>query len=100
HPDTGSAKDITNRDESELRDSALVPADKFYWTPEIQVYDNKVNIASWKDKLGIIIESEEIADAMRVFFDMSFEAAEKYGKRHGIKNYDELISKKEKSDKK
>jgi hypothetical protein len=31
---------------------------------------------------------------------MSFEAAEKYGKRHGIKNYDELISKKEKSDKK
>ncbi|HCI03460.1 MAG: helix-turn-helix domain-containing protein [Candidatus Peribacteraceae bacterium] len=100
HPDTESAKDITNRNESELRDSAIVPADKYYWTPEIQVYNNKVNIASWKDKLGIIIESEEIADAMRAFFDLSFEAAEKYGKRHGIKNYDELISEKGKSDKK
>lgn len=96
HPDTSSAKDITGRNESELRESALVPADKFYWTPEIQVYNDKVNIASWKDKLGIIIQSEEIADSMRAFFDLAFEAAKTYGKHTGIKNYNELIrSKKE-----
>lgn len=80
HPDTPSARDITSRDTAELRTSRLVPADRYNWTPEIQVYDNKVNIASWKEKLGIIIESEEIADALKVIFDLSYEAAEKYGK--------------------
>jgi sugar-specific transcriptional regulator TrmB len=92
HPDTHSARDITDRNTKELRESALVPAEKFFWTPEIQVYNNKVNIASWKEKLGIIIESEEIADAMRTFFDLSFEAAKKYGKHSGIKDYEELIN--------
>lgn len=90
HPETPSARDITGRNLAELRESALVPAEKFHWTPEVQVYNKKVNIASWKEKLGIIIESEEIADAVRVFFDMAFEAAKKYGKHTGIKNYDEL----------
>ena len=78
HPDTGLAKDITKRNRAELRESALVPSGKFSWTPEVQIYNNKVNITSWKEKLGIIIESEEIADAMRAFFDLSFEADKRY----------------------
>lgn len=64
----------------ELRTSALVPKSVFTIVPEIQMYDNKVNIVSWKEKLGIIIESQEIADAMKAIFDLSFEAAKKYGK--------------------
>lgn len=92
HPDTSSAKDIAGRNEDELRESALVPAEKFYWTPEIQVYNDKVNIASWKDKLGIIIESQEIADSMRTFFDLAFEAATRYDRSTGIKNYEELAN--------
>ena len=95
HPDTGSAKDITKRNLSELRESALVPLETFSWTPEVQIYNNRVNIASWKEKLGIIIESEEIADAMRAFFDMAFEAAKKYGKHTGIRNYEDLVQKEE-----
>lgn len=91
HPETRSGKDLVERNESELRESALVPPEKFSWTPEVQIYNNKVNIASWKEKLGIIIESDEIADAMRTFFDLSFEAAKKYGKHGGIENYDELV---------
>ncbi len=90
HPDTVPAEEMASRNEQELRESALVPSQKFYWTPEIQIYNNKVNITSWKEKLGVIIESEEIADAVRVFFDLSFEAAKKYGKHGGIENYDEL----------
>ena len=59
----------------------------------MQIYNNKVNIASWKEKLGIIIESEEIADAMRTFFDLSFEKAKTFGKHGGIRNYEELTRK-------
>jgi len=80
HPDTPDARVGQARDHQEMRQSALVPADRFNWAPEIQVYENKINITSWKEKLGIIIESQEIADAMKVIFDLSYEAAEKYGK--------------------
>lgn len=93
HPDSASAKEIMHRNALELRESALVPAEKFYWTPEIQVYNNKVNIASWKEKLGIIIESEEIAASVRTIFDLAFEAAKTYGKHSGISNYDALTKK-------
>ena len=72
HPDTPSARAIVSRDKEELRESRLVPASQFHWTPEIQIYDNKINIASWKEKLGIIIESDEIAEAMGVFFEMCY----------------------------
>ena len=81
HPDTPSANSLTRRDAEELRESRLVPADVYNWTPEIQIYDNKINIASWKEKLGIIIESEEIAEAMGVFFEMCFSFADERQKR-------------------
>lgn len=80
HPDTAAGREGQARNKDELRQSALVPADRFNWAPEIQVYDNKINITSWKEKLGIIIESQEIADAMKVIFELSYEAAQKYGK--------------------
>jgi len=99
HPDEPNGRELVKNDVAELRESALVPMDKFYWTPEIQMYNNKINIVSWKEKLGIIIESEEIADAFRTIFDMSFEAASAYGKHGGITNYDELIAKEVKAKK-
>lgn len=80
HPDTPLSRKHQKKDKKELRTSALVPVDKFDLTPEIQIYNDKVNIVSWRDKLGIIIESQEIADALGAIFNLSFEAAEKYGK--------------------
>ena len=96
HPGTESGEKVVQEDNEVLRESALVPPEKYYWTPEIQIYDSKVNIASWKEKLGIIIESEEIADAFRTFFDLCFEEAKRYGKHGGITNYDELVAQKKK----
>ena len=47
---------------------------------EIDMYDNKVMIASWKEKLGIIIESEEIADAMKKVFELAWIVAQQISK--------------------
>lgn len=80
HPDGPIAEQHLKEPDRELRTSALVPTTVFNIGPEIQMYDNKVNIVSWKEKLGIIIESHEIADAMKAIFDLSFEAAQRYGK--------------------
>lgn len=95
HPDTPLGREGQARDADELRESALIPPDKFNWVPEIQVYNNKVNIASWKEKLGIIIESQEIADTITAIFDLSYEAAARYGKTTRLATpYDQYASRK------
>ena|SRR3989338_743803 len=65
------------KDKDESRDSALVPANKYYFSPEINIYDNKVMIASWREKLGIIIESEEIAEAMKTIYELAWAEAKR-----------------------
>lgn len=83
HPDSELSKRHKANDAKELRECRLVPMHKFNWTPEIQMYDNKVNIVSWRDKIGIIIESQEIADALKSVFDLSFEAAAAFERQAG-----------------
>jgi sugar-specific transcriptional regulator TrmB len=81
HPDTKLARERTKNDKKEMRESRLVPSDKYSFTPEIQLYDNKVNITSFKERLGIIIESQEIYEAMVVAFELAWKEASRLDKR-------------------
>lgn len=74
-PDTPIGRKRAEKDKEEMRDTALIPKDKFYFSPEINIYDNKVMIASWREKLGIIIESAEIADAMKKIYELAWAEA-------------------------
>lgn len=76
-PKTLAALDRQKYNQEEKREIAFVPADKYYFSPEINIYDNKVMIASWREKLGIIIESEEIADAMKKIYELSWAEAKR-----------------------
>ncbi len=78
HPDTNVAKERVALDKEEKREGRLIPKNKFSFTPEVQFYDGKINIASWKEKLGIIIESREIYDAFVVMFELAYEKAGEY----------------------
>jgi sugar-specific transcriptional regulator TrmB len=78
-PATAVGKARAESDVEEKRQSRLIPQDKYYFSPEINIYDNKVMIASWREKLGIIIESAEIADAMKKTFELAWIGAEKEG---------------------
>lgn len=69
-----------SHDKEELREMALVPVEKYYFHPEINIYDNKVMIASWREKLGVIIESEEIADAMKKIYELAWAEAKRLDK--------------------
>ena len=71
-PDTPASVERVSHDKDEAREGRLVPRDKFLFHPEINIYDNKVMIASWREKLGIIIESGEIADAMKKAFELAW----------------------------
>lgn len=71
-PKTDIAVERMQYNEAEKREVIFVPADKYYFSPEIDIYDNKVMIASWREKLGIIIESAEIADAMKKIYELAW----------------------------
>ncbi len=75
-PITPEALERQKHNKEEAREMVFVPAEKYYFSPEIDMYDNKVMIASWKEKLGIIIESAEIADAMKKIFELAYIGAE------------------------
>ena len=76
-PTTKASVELTAHDIGELRETALVPADEYDFSPEINIYDNKVMIASWREKLGITIESAEIADAMKKIFELAWKEAKR-----------------------
>ncbi|PCI25617.1 hypothetical protein COB57_00105 [Candidatus Peregrinibacteria bacterium] len=77
HPDSPLARERGKNDKLEARESVIIPSDKYNFTPEIQFYDNKINIASWREKLGIIIESKEIYDTFVVMFDLAWQEGKK-----------------------
>ena len=79
-PETEMSLERKTHNIEEKREIAFVPADKYSFSPEINIYDNKVMIASWREKLGIIIESEEIADAMKKIYELAWSEAKRLNK--------------------
>jgi len=76
-PRTEDNLNLAKRNVEEMRETALVPKDKYDFVPEINIYDNKVMIASWREQLGIIIESTEIAEAMKVIYELAWAEAKR-----------------------
>lgn len=80
-PDTPMGIERQNANENEYRDSVLVPAETYGIHPAINIYDNRLMIASFREKLGIIIESAEIADAMKKIFELAWIGAHSLEKK-------------------
>ena len=76
-PFTKAGIDLSKDDVLQKRQTAMIPTDKYYFSPEINIYDNKVMIASWREKLGIIIESAEIADVMKKIYELAWAEAKR-----------------------
>lgn len=68
---------VKARDRECFREIRLVNCEKFTFTNEINIYDDKVAIISYKDVplIGMIIESMEIANTQRDIFKMAWEFA-------------------------
>lgn len=65
---------VHSEDEKYYRKMRLVPSHQFDFTNEINIYDDKVSIISFKEELiGMIIESHEIASSQRALFDMCWQ---------------------------
>ena len=60
-------------DKEELREIKLIKHQSYNFTPEINIFDDKVLFASWVENIAIIIESEKIASPLKSIFDYIFE---------------------------
>ena len=69
-PDNKASKKTKARDSDEKRETRLVDAKKFAFSPEVNIFDDKVLYASWKEKMAVVIESKEIAEFHRTMFDL------------------------------
>ncbi len=69
-PDNKESINRQKKDSQELRKSKIIHHKDFEFTPEINIFDNTVLYASWKEKMAILIESEEIADFHKKMFDL------------------------------
>lgn len=76
-PDSETGRERKSFDSKEMRETALVPREVFDFIPEINIYDDKVMIASWREKLGVIIKSNEIADAMKKIYELAWAEAKR-----------------------
>lgn len=81
HPDTPEARERVRHDKEEARDSVLVPHREYDFSPEINIYDNKIVFMSLREKFGLIIESEELAQAMKKVFELSWEEAKRLNEK-------------------
>ncbi|MFC1597950.1 TrmB family transcriptional regulator [Patescibacteria group bacterium] len=60
------------KDMQELRQTRFVPGGKSF-SPEINIYNDKMLVASWKEKMAVIIESKELVDLQRLIFELLWE---------------------------
>jgi sugar-specific transcriptional regulator TrmB len=56
--------------QQEMRDSRFLSEDTMTFSPEINIYNNKILFVSWKEKVAIIIESKELAELQKLTFNL------------------------------
>lgn len=64
----------------ELREVYLIPVEKYPFKNEINVYNDKTSIISLTDRVGVIIQNQDIADSQRALFNLGFEYAKNFEK--------------------
>ncbi|MEK7665078.1 MAG: helix-turn-helix domain-containing protein [Patescibacteria group bacterium] len=85
-PDTPESRDRVKHNKEEARESLLVPSDKYSFSPEINIYDNKIVFMSWLEKFALIIESQELAEALKKIFELSWIGVKTLDKKRQRKN--------------
>ncbi len=71
-PDNEMSKERQKKDKAEKREMILIPKAEYEFSPEINVYDDKVLIASWREKMAVMITSKEIADLHKKMFRLTW----------------------------
>jgi len=73
-PQNAASVERSKLDQEEMRESRFLLSPSSDFSPEVNIYDNKTLIVSWKEKMAIIIESKEFADLQKMIFNITWNA--------------------------
>jgi len=76
-PNNKTSIERSKHDKKEKRETLLIPKSEFDFSPEINIYEDKVLFASWREKMAIIIKSKEIAEFHKKMYRLAWKAAKK-----------------------
>jgi sugar-specific transcriptional regulator TrmB len=79
--DSHLGREHQKNDKKENRITRLVPKEKFPFSNEINIFGNKVMIASFKDQMGVIIESADVARTWKAVFELAWMGAKEFDKK-------------------
>lgn len=79
--DSPLSRELIKRDKAEDRDSRLISKEKIAIEPECYIYENKVSFMSLREKFGVIIESQDIAEAQRKLYALAWDRAKELDKK-------------------
>lgn len=79
--DSNDAREQIKYNKEELREAYCVPYKEFSFPSQIMIHDNKIIFASLVEKFAFIVESEEIANAMKAIFKLSWAEAKRQHKK-------------------
>lgn len=78
--DQPSAHEYQSQDKRLFRELRIVPKEMMDIVPEVYVYDNNLAIFSLKEKLAVLIESPDIANALKKLYDLAWSKAGEHNK--------------------
>lgn len=67
-------------DKNENRQTILIPQDKYPFISEINIFGNKISIVSFKELMGVVIESPDVAKTQKSIFELAWLGAKGIGK--------------------
>ena len=76
-PDTKELIEYKKSDKKEFKKTILVSKEKYPFSIEMNIYGNKIALMSFKEEMGIIIESNEAAKNLRFLFELAVLGSEK-----------------------
>lgn len=80
-PDTPISRERIRHNKAEARETCLIPKSRYGFSPEINIYDNKVVFMSLIERFALRIESVELADALKKMFDLAWEEAHRLSEK-------------------
>lgn len=76
--DSEHGREHQSKDKEELRETRLIPQDKFLFTNEINIMPDWISIVSYKEMIALVVESKDIASMMKSIFELAWLGAERF----------------------
>jgi sugar-specific transcriptional regulator TrmB len=60
----------TRHNQDEMRAVRFLPEEEMSFSPEVNIYNDKMLIVSWREEMAILIESKELAELQKLTFEL------------------------------